>query len=123
MRGTGRLHDLARVASSEPRLLPRALSHLDDVQVASQLDVLEANVQTVVLVALGAARRPGVLEHMRLEAAASLVSRIAPEQAAALLEELELDDVTDILQQLDPERLRDLLSRLDPEDIEEVEEL
>ena len=123
MRGASRLHDLGRVATTEPQLLRRALAHLDNVQVASQLDTLPAAAQDLVLHTLGSERRPSVLEHMRLEAAASLVSRIAAEDAAKILEELDLDDVTDILQQLPPERLRDLLSRFDPEDIEEVEEL
>ncbi len=123
MGSPGRLHELGRVAIEEPRLLSRALAHLDNVQVAAQLDTMEIGAQDLVLHALGVARRPSVLEHMRLESAASIVARIAPDDAAAILEELELDDITDILQQLEPERLRELLSRFNPEDIEEVEEL
>ena len=121
MRGTGRLHDLARVASSEPRPCPGRCRTSTTYRWPC-FDVLDASVQDVVLVALGCSPAWSARAYAP-EAAASLVARIAPEQAAALLEELELDDVTDILQQLDPERLRDLLSRLDPEDIEEVEEL
>ena len=71
--------------AGDERLLMRALSRHDDVQVASVLEILDAPEQDRVLQLLPIERRPEVLGAMRTEFAAGVIGRLAPEEAADLL--------------------------------------
>ncbi|MCA9688195.1 MAG: magnesium transporter, partial [Myxococcales bacterium] len=107
----------------DERVLLRALARLDDVQIASVLEILEGHEQDRVLKLVPIERRPEILGKMRSEPAAGIISRLAPEEAADLVEELETDDAVDILGMIDHDQLRQILARVDAEDVEELEEL
>lgn len=118
---TERIHDLLK--RGDLRRLRRALTRLDEVQIASQLDNLDPDDLQQVLQLLPTERRPLVVAKMRYEAVGALLGRIAPEQAAELVDELNVDDAVDILGRIDADKLKQILARLDKDDAEELEEL
>lgn len=116
--------DLGKLARGEAKDLARGLSRLDDVQVATQLDNLEPDLQDAILAALPEERRAEVIEAMRYESAAEVIRRLSPEDAADILEDVDSEDVADILGRLSKPELRSILERFDDkEDVDEIEEL
>ena len=109
--------------AGDERLLMRALSRHDDVQIASVLELLTAEEQDRVLQLLPIERRAEVLGAMRSEIAAGVIGRLVPEEAADLLEELDPDDAVDILGLYEPAQLRQILARVDAEEAQDIEEL
>lgn len=116
--------DLGRLARGEAKDLVRGLSRLDDVQVGSQLDNLDADLQDRILAALPQERRTEVIDAMRYESAAEVIRRLSPEDAADILEGIDFEDVADILGRLSKSELRGILDRFDDkEDVDEIEDL
>lgn len=115
------LHTLLR--AGDRRRLRRTLERLDEVQIAGQLDNLDADDQIALLRLIAAERRPEVLGAMRHESAANMVQRLAPEEAASLVDDLEADDAADILGRIEEEKLAQILARIEPDEAEEIEGL
>ncbi len=113
---------LLRRADEIPKLV-RTLERMDDVQIAAELDSMDAAAQDRVFAHLPVERRALVLESMRYEVAARVVHRLAPDEAASLLDDLDSEDAADILQRLEPERIKEILARFEPEEQSEVEDL
>jgi len=107
----------------DERLLVRTLARLDEVQVASLLDILDAHEQDRVLPLLPLDRRAVVLGHMRYEHAAEVISRLAPEEAANLVDALDPEDAVDILQEVERTSLSQILARVDADEVGDLEEL
>jgi len=107
----------------DERLLVRTLARLDEVQVASLLDILDPHEQDRVLPLLPLDRRAVVLGHMRYELAADVISRLAPEEAANLVDALDAEDAVDILQEVERASLSQILARVDADEIGDLEEL
>lgn len=113
----------ALLRRGDARRLERAIGHLDDVEVAAELDTLTPEERVEVLGHVPASRRPEIIGAMRDEAAAEVVARVAPEEAAQLVEHLETDDAVDILGRIEEPQQEQILARLDADDADELEEL
>ncbi len=115
------IHTLLR--ARDLRRLRRTLARLDDVQVAAQLDNLDADARIEVLTLLAKDRRAEVVASMREQTAAQVVTRLAADEAASLLDDLDVDDAVDILGRIEEGRLKQILAKLDKDDADELEEL
>lgn len=113
----------ALLRRGDARRLRRAMRHLDDVQVAAELDTLTPDERVEVLRHLPQARRSEVIAAMRDEAAAEVIARVDPVEAAHLVENLETDDAVDILGRIESPHQERILARLDAHEADALEEL